>query len=136
MRSVVVVFPASMCAMMPIFLHRSNGTVLDTAFFLSSLRDSCSPTMFAGLLKIHLNYACGAPGVHARPSKTQLPPIMRKSLIRFRHPVYIFFLLDGRAFTVRSVEQFIAQLVNHSLFRAPAGVSHQPTNRQPRAPVR
>src|SRR5712691_5042316 len=101
MRSVVVVFPASMCAMMPIFLHRSNGTVLDTAFFLSSLRTSCSPAMFAGLLKIHLHYACGAPGVparpdgrDARPSKTQLPPIMRKSLVRFRHPVYIFFLLD------------------------------------------
>jgi hypothetical protein len=30
MRSVVVVFPASMCAMMPIFLQRSNGTVLGT----------------------------------------------------------------------------------------------------------
>src|SRR5260370_40414360 len=124
MRSVVVVFPASMCAMMPIFLHRSSGTVLDTAFFLSSLRTSCSPAMFAGLLKIHLHDAWGAPGVHARPSKTQLPPIVRKSLIRFRHPVYIFFLLDGRALAVRSVEQLIAQLVNHSFFGAPAGVRH------------
>src|SRR5207237_955917 len=54
MRSVVVVFPASMWAMMPMFLHRSNGTVLDTTLFLSSLRDSCSPTMFTGLPKIHL----------------------------------------------------------------------------------
>jgi hypothetical protein len=31
MRSVVVVFPASMWAMMPMFLQRSNGTVLGTA---------------------------------------------------------------------------------------------------------
>src|SRR5438045_9214967 len=54
MRSVVVVFPASMWAMMPMFLHRSNGTVLDTTLFLSSLRDSCSTTMFTGLPKIHL----------------------------------------------------------------------------------
>jgi hypothetical protein len=30
MRSVVVVLPASMCAMMPMFLQRSNGTVLGT----------------------------------------------------------------------------------------------------------
>src|SRR5215469_1341951 len=30
MRSVVVVLPASMCAMMPIFLQRSNGTCLGT----------------------------------------------------------------------------------------------------------
>jgi hypothetical protein len=30
MRSVVVVFPASMWAMMPMFLQRSNGTVLGT----------------------------------------------------------------------------------------------------------
>src|SRR5258708_26697249 len=44
MRSVVVVLPASIWAMMPIFLHRSNGTCRDTDFFLSSLRDSCSLT--------------------------------------------------------------------------------------------
>jgi hypothetical protein len=30
MRSVVVVLPASMWAMMPMFLQRSNGTVLGT----------------------------------------------------------------------------------------------------------
>jgi hypothetical protein len=35
MRSVVVVFPASMWAMMPMFLQRSNGTVLGTAFLYS-----------------------------------------------------------------------------------------------------
>jgi hypothetical protein len=33
------------------FLQRSNGTVLDTAFFFSSFRTSCSPIVFAGLLK-------------------------------------------------------------------------------------
>jgi hypothetical protein len=35
MRSVVVVFPASMWAMMPIFLQRSNGTVLGTTILYS-----------------------------------------------------------------------------------------------------
>jgi hypothetical protein len=40
MRSVVVVFPASMWAMMPMFLQRSNGTVLGTTLTLSGLRKS------------------------------------------------------------------------------------------------
>src|SRR3989442_1573604 len=44
MRSVVVVLPASMWAMMPMFLHRSSGTVLDTAFFFSSFCRSCFRT--------------------------------------------------------------------------------------------
>jgi hypothetical protein len=35
MRSVVVVFPASMWAMMPMFLQRSNGTVLGTTLLFS-----------------------------------------------------------------------------------------------------
>jgi hypothetical protein len=35
MRSVVVVLPASMWAMMPMFLQRSNGTVLGTVFLYS-----------------------------------------------------------------------------------------------------
>jgi hypothetical protein len=38
MRSVVVVLPASMCAMMPMFLQRSNGTCLAKAFFRFLLR--------------------------------------------------------------------------------------------------
>jgi hypothetical protein len=39
------------------FLQRSNGTVLDTAFFLSSFRTSCSPIVLAGvLIKSALGY--------------------------------------------------------------------------------
>jgi hypothetical protein len=36
MRSVVVVLPASMWAMMPMFLQRSNGTCLGTVLLLLS----------------------------------------------------------------------------------------------------
>src|SRR5579885_3029430 len=55
MRSVVVVLPASICAMMPILRQRSSGTVRDEAFFLSSLRTSCSPTVLTGVeLNSHL----------------------------------------------------------------------------------
>ena len=64
----MVVLPASMCAMMPIFLHRSNGTVLGT----------CLLTILSGL---SLN-------------SSSLPPIVRESLVGFRHAVDIVFLLD------------------------------------------
>jgi hypothetical protein len=40
MRSVVVVFPASMWAMMPMFLQRSNGTVLGTTLLFPDLISS------------------------------------------------------------------------------------------------
>src|ERR1700674_6132484 len=103
MRSVVVVLPASMWAMMPMFLQRSNGTVLGTAF-----------------------YSFRAP---------ILPPVMREGLIGLGHAMYIFFLLDGGAFSVGGVQQFVAQLVDHASFRAPARIRQQPADRERCAPV-
>src|ERR1700684_68004 len=120
MRSVVVVLPASMWAMMPMFLHRSNGTVLDTAFFLSSFL-SCS--------------------LATEPVKSVflvlfvLPAIMREGLIGLGHTVNVFFLLDGCAFSVGGIQQLIAQLVDHAFLAASAGVGNQPANCERRAPV-
>src|ERR1019366_5687660 len=65
-----------------------------------------------------------------------LPPVMRERLVRFRHAMHVFFLLDGGAFTVRGVEQLIGQLVNHSLFAAAARIAHDPTDGQRRPAVR
>src|ERR1700680_1468272 len=100
MRSVVVVLPASMWAMMPIFLHRSNGTCLDTAFFLSSFCDSC----FRNSCSLATKPVNFKPLIIA-----ELPAIVGKSLVGFRHAVDIFLLLDGGATIVAGVEQFIAQ---------------------------
>src|SRR5271169_5920353 len=115
MRSVVVVLPASMCAMMPMFLHRSNGTVLDTAFFLSSFRSSCSLATEPVKSVFLILFA--------------LPPIVREGFVGLGHAVNVFFLLDGCAFSVGGVQQFIAQLVDHALLPASAGVGNQPANR-------
>src|SRR5215469_4142611 len=111
MRSVVVVLPASMCAMMPIFLQRSNGTVLATAF--------CSSFW----------------GSENQPSRYWLPPVMCKRLVGFRHAVNVFLLLDRGAAVVGGVEQFIAQLVDHALLAASSGVGNQPADSQRGAPV-
>src|SRR5437016_8925777 len=133
MRSVVVVLPASMWAMMPMFLQRSNGTVLDTAFFFSSLRTSCSPTVFAGVLKT-------SPKITQLPdfenTRSHLPPVMRKGLVGLRHTVNVFFLLDGRAPAIGRIQQLVGQLVDHSLFRAATRIRNQPTDSQRGAPVR
>src|SRR5215831_2016573 len=59
-----------------------------------------------------------------------LPPVMRKRLVRFRHAMYVFFLLDGSAATVSDIEQFIGQFVNHSLLAAVACISNDPADRQ------
>src|SRR5579872_1313432 len=120
MRSVVVVLPASMWAMMPMFLHRSNGTVLDTAFFLSSFLSCSLATEPVKSLTLILFF---------------LPPIVREGLIGLGHAVNVFFLLDGRAFSVGGVQQFIAQFVDHAFFAASARVGDQPANRQRGAPV-
>src|SRR5579872_1522046 len=121
MRSVVVVLPASMWAMMPMFLHRSNGTVLDTAFFLSSFRSCSLATEPVKSVTLILFF---------------LPPIMREGLIGLSHAVNVFFFLDGRAFSVGGVQQFIAQFVDHAFFAASTGIGDQPANRQRGTPIR
>src|SRR5947209_15708237 len=115
--------------MIPMFLHRSNGTVLDTAFFRSSFRTSCSPTVLTGLPKISPNKSGNC------DSQFRLPPIVREGLIGFRHAVYVFFFLDSCAAAICRVQQFIAQLIDHALFAASARVSHQPADRKRSAPV-
>src|SRR5712671_136532 len=103
--------------MMPIFLQRSNGTVLAT-FFLCSFWDSEIST-------------CRDAACRVSP----LPPVMCECLVRFRHAVYVFFLLDRGAFSVGGVQQFVRQLVDHSLFATATRVRHNPTDCQRRPAV-
>src|SRR5579872_387318 len=120
MRSVVVVLPASMCAMMPMFLQRSNGTVLGTTnSFLGSVICFCHLETRRLRLRIY----------------AFLPAVMRKRLVRFRHAMHIFLLLDGGAAAVGGIQQFIAQLVNHALFATGAGIADDPANRQRRSAI-
>src|SRR5215467_11404962 len=64
-----------------------------------------------------------------------LPPVMRKRLVRFRHAMHVFFLLDGGAAAVGGIEQFIGQLVDHSLLAAVACISNDPADGQRGATV-
>src|SRR5437016_8145907 len=123
MRSVVVVLPASMWAMMPIFLQRSSGTCRETDFFFSSLRDSCSfVTEPVKSLPFSIsNSICVANCVATRQS---LPPIMGEGFVSFGHAVHIFLFLDRRAAIVGRIQQFIAQLIDHPLLGTSSGVGN------------
>src|SRR6266849_112095 len=131
MRSVVVVFPASMWAMMPMFLQRSNGTVLGTVFLCSSWGSEILSLVVSRSLQESFA-SSSQPEARSCP----LPPVMRERLVRFRHAMHVFLFLDGSALAVRGVEQFVRQFLDHSLFAAAARIAHDPADRQRRPPVR
>src|SRR5712692_2185610 len=118
MRSVDVVFPASMCAMIPMLRVSSSLNALpivpEAAFF--------SPTRVAT--------------VSLTPTTHSLPAVIRERLVRFRHAVHVFLLLHRPATRIRRVNQLIRQLVHHRLARALPRILQQPANRQRLPPER
>src|SRR5260370_35138741 len=118
MRSVDVVFPASMCAMIPMLRVSSSLNALpivpEAAFF--------SPARVAT----------------ASLTKTthSLPAVMCERLVRFRHAVHVFLLFHRSAARVRRVNQLIRDLVHHLFPRAPPRRLQHPTNCQRWPPER
>src|SRR6267143_216639 len=116
MRSVDVVFPASMCAMIPMLRVSSSLNARPIA--------PCAP--FFSPVRI----------ATASLTKTPLPAVVRERLVRFRHAVYVFLLLHGPAARIGRVNQFIRQLVHHRLARPLSRILEQPANRQRLPPER
>src|SRR5258708_7742543 len=112
MRSVDVVFPASMCAMIPMLRVSSSLNALpmvpETAFFSPARVATASLTT----------------------ATHPLPPVMRERLVRFRHAVHVFFLLHGPAARIRRIDQLIRELVHHRLAGALPRILQQPSNCQ------
>src|SRR5690348_9716312 len=57
-----------------------------------------------------------------------LPPVVSKSLICIRHAVHVLFLFYSSAAAVRSVHDFLSELIGHRLARTRPRVQHQPMN--------
>src|SRR6266567_5033975 len=118
MRSVDVVFPAPMCAMIPMLRVSSSLNALPiapvTAFF------SPARVATASLTKT----------IHS------LPTVMRERLVRFCHAVYVFLLLHSSAARIRRINQLVRELVHHGLARAFPRILQQPANRQRLSPER
>src|SRR5271156_6710394 len=103
MRSVHVVFPASMCAIIPMLRICSSCVC-------RAISISCA--WAAGLM----------------PRVALLPPVMREGLVGLGHAVDVFLFLDGAAAVVGRVEQLFGQFRFHGLAGARPGVIDEPAN--------
>src|SRR5215831_13302791 len=101
MRSVVVVFPASMWAMIPMFRTRSSATACSVSFVLKSSFLS-----------------------------SVLPAIVRERLVRLRHPVDVVLSLERAALLVQRVENLVGELVRHALLAPLARERDDPAHRE------
>src|SRR3989441_1069701 len=145
MRSVVVVFPASMWAMMPMFRMRSSGVVRGIALPLLS-KNAGRPWRPFGPVSLRHHPGRGAaccapttwdagslgPGSRSCLSK-RLPPVMRESPIGLRHPVRVLFLLDRLALALRREDQLGGEALRHVLLAPGAAERDQPAHPQRRA---
>src|SRR5881628_2202458 len=111
MRSVTVVFPASMWAMTPMLRTRSSG---------SSLTD------------VRASFGATATAI---PS-TALPAIVAEGLVGLGHLVCLFFAADGAAGVVHRVHELGRELLAHRFPRALASGVDEPARRERHAAVR
>src|SRR6476469_7719722 len=132
MRSVVVVLPASICAMIPMLRtfsralmatvassssHSSNGWVRRTLEQLKPWEGSTLTAPNRG--------AIFPPGAAAH-----LPAVVSKSLVRLGHLVRVLAPLDGGTQAIGCVQQLVHQPLGHRLLPASLGVTDEPTQRQ------
>src|SRR5258708_33076939 len=98
MRSVVVVLPASMCAMMPMLRYCAMG-VVRAMLGLSGGRGSA-----------------------------RLPAVMGERLVGVGHLVGVFALLHGIAAAIEGIHQLGRELLGHAVARAVARGLDDPAN--------
>src|SRR6266436_3333898 len=104
MRSVDVVFPASMCAMIPMLRVSSSLNALPISPCSACLADTCFPD--SGFAVACFDDSCCVSFTGTiQPSLLDLflPTVVRESLVRFGHPVHVFFFLHSSAAGIRSV---------------------------------
>src|ERR1700723_1990008 len=130
MRSVDVVLPASMCAIIPMLRVSSslNARAIvprETLFSSSRFATAKATSTFHFYLQPLILL-----------TNVLLPAIMRERLVRFRHAVHVFFLLHRSAARILRVDQLIRKLVGHRLAAALTRILEQPANRQRLTPER
>src|SRR2546426_10469909 len=122
MRSVVVVLPASMWAMIPMLRVFSSEYCRSTSAALPPY-DSSSHAKRGVRLRPPLHF------------DLQLPAIMRERLVGLRHLVRVFSLLHCGAAVAGGVEQLAGELLGHAALASTPGGADDPPHRQRGAPV-
>src|SRR5438552_5704579 len=123
MRSVVVVLPASMWAMMPMLRVFSSEYCRSTAW----------SSAFSAIYDMRRGGSACAP---LFVPFAWLPAIMRERLVGLRHLVRVFSLLHRGSPVAGGVEQLGGQLLRHAPLGAPPGGPDDPPHRQRRPPLR
>src|SRR4051794_16115302 len=115
MRSVVVVLPASMWAMMPMLRYLSSG-------WLRAMTSNSNA--LAGLMR-----SPAKAGIQIE-FRDRLPAVVAEGAVRLGHPVRVLALLDRVAAIARRVHQLARQAAGHRLLRAVARGGDQPADRK------
>src|SRR5438067_819351 len=148
MRSVVVVLPASMWAMIPMFRVLPSGYSRMTrppfpdgcwrSFVACAASDTCSSSNFlAGIAISDPLHKYRAPA-RARPRSflRRSPSVMGERLVRLGHLVEILAALHRRPLADGGVHDLADQPLAHRVLPALAGEVHQPPQRERRAALR
>src|SRR6185312_16313076 len=118
MRSVVVVFPASMCAEIPMFRYRSMGVA----------RATVNTPLVEGLSGRIPRQPGGLQGGY--PPFTTLPAVVCEGLVGLGHAVRIFALTDSGAATLSGIHQLVGETERHGLLAAVTSSLDDPTHGQ------
>src|SRR3954451_17603331 len=123
MRSVVVVLPASMWAMIPMLRVLASWALVSAMSLLLLLQSTCGMSVRGCRGSPDLPLAAGAAG-------PALPAVVREGLVRLGHLVGVLAALDCRSETVARIEQLVHQALGHRLLPARAAVLDQPAQAQ------
>src|SRR4051794_31967163 len=114
MRSVVVVLPASMCAMIPMLRVLARSAALAISAVSSSL----------------------LAGVRRRSGVFRLPAVVGEGLVGLGHLVRVLAALHAGPEAVARVEDLVHQTLGHGLLTALPRVAHEPAQREGGAAAR
>src|SRR5436853_2905804 len=143
MRSVVVVLPASMCAMIPMFRVRASGYSRLTSaplpdppvcwpFSIFSAVSATDSRSFAGVAIS--DPAHRTPGPRARLGGAhRSPSVVREGAVRLRHLVHVLATLHRDAVALGGVHDLPDQPLGHRVLCALAREVREPTERERRA---
>src|SRR5947209_13656795 len=141
MRSVVVVLPASMWAMIPMFRYFSSGVCRAMTLAPEKgkrLQQPNRPTELsksgAALCELRLDLE-GRCFYFNNRTACNLPAVVREGLVGLRHLVGVLALLHRVAAVVRGIHDLGGQLLRHGLLAALLGVGDQPAHAQRQAAV-
>src|SRR5438132_3691120 len=123
MRSVVVVLPASIWAMIPMFRVRASG-------YSRMTRGLPAPV---GARPVVSFAACAMSSFLAGVAISGLPPVMGERPVRLRHLVHVFLALDRGPGPARSVHELRGQSLGHAVLATRPGVVDQPAERERRS---